>query len=218
MTYSLWAFPHLENENSNAWPTYHTKLWWRWDEIMGVRIFCEAQCAVQIQRNIITNGSNILMKAEIGNSNPTGYKSTRFLGMCRWQWNRPSTTLTPWPRTRRAVKRKSLLEVKLAKSLWWIRLAICTHKPKQCEYLTDGFGNTQTLIKMVSRGAWVAQLVKRLTRLGSPSHGLWVRASRRALCWRLGPWSLFQILCLPLSLCPSQAHEMSLSVSKINKH
>ena len=31
-------------------------------------------------------------------------------------------------------------------------------------------------------------------------------------------WSLFPILCLPLSLCPSPVHALSLSVPKINKN
>ena len=46
---------------------------------------------------------------------------------------------------------------------------------------------------------WLSRLSVRL-RLRSWSHGPWVRAPRRALCWQLRAWSLFQILCLPLSL------------------
>ena len=53
-------------------------------------------------------------------------------------------------------------------------------------------------------------------RLRSWSHSLWVRAPHQALCWRLRAWSLLWIL--PLSLCPSPTHALSLSVSKINKH
>ena len=45
----------------------------------------------------------------------------------------------------------------------------------------------------------LSQLGVRL-RLRSWSHGSWVRAPRRALCWQLGAWSLLRILCLPLSL------------------
>ena len=46
---------------------------------------------------------------------------------------------------------------------------------------------------------WLSQLSSRL-RLGSWSQGLWVRAPRWALCWQLGAWSLFPILCLSLCL------------------
>ena len=56
------------------------------------------------------------------------------------------------------------------------------------------------LKKQDSRGAWVAQLVKRPTWLRSWSCGLWVWAPRWALCWQLRTWSLLLILCLPLSL------------------
>ena len=45
---------------------------------------------------------------------------------------------------------------------------------------------------------WLSRLGSWL-RLGSWSHSPWVRAPRRALCWQLRAWSLFQILCLPLS-------------------
>ena len=54
-----------------------------------------------------------------------------------------------------------------------------------------------------------------LSRLGvwlwlrSWSHGPWVRAPRRALCWQLRDWNLFQILCLPLSFWPSPIHALS---------
>ena len=49
-------------------------------------------------------------------------------------------------------------------------------------------------------GAWVAQSVKRPTSARSRSRSQWVRAPRRALGWWLRAWSLFLILCLPLSL------------------
>ena len=68
------------------------------------------------------------------------------------------------------------------------------------------------------RGAWVAQSVKRPTSSRSRSRGPWVRAPRQALSWWLGAWSLFPILCLPLSLCPSPVHTLSLSIPKINKN
>ena len=66
-------------------------------------------------------------------------------------------------------------------------------------------------------GAWVAQSVKRPTSARSRSRGPWVWAPRRALGWWLRAWSLFPILCLPLSLCPSPFHALSVSVPKINK-
>ena len=54
--------------------------------------------------------------------------------------------------------------------------------------------------KKKCRGAWVAQSVKRPTSARSRSRGRWVRAPRQALDWWLRAWSLFPILCLPLSL------------------
>ena len=62
---------------------------------------------------------------------------------------------------------------------------------------------------------WLSQLSIRL-QLRSWTHGSWVQGPCRALCWQLRPWSLLQILCLPLSLCPSPAHTLSLFLSKIN--
>ena len=49
---------------------------------------------------------------------------------------------------------------------------------------------------------WLRRSSVRL-RLRSWSHGSWVRAPRRALCWQLRAWSLLRILCLPLSLSPT---------------
>ena len=46
---------------------------------------------------------------------------------------------------------------------------------------------------------WLSWLGGRL-RLRSWSLSPWVRAPCRALCWLLRAWSLFQFLCLPLSL------------------
>ena len=57
-----------------------------------------------------------------------------------------------------------------------------------------------SFLKMQHRGAWVAQSVKRPTLARSRSRGPWVQAPRRALGWWLRAWSLFPILCLPLSL------------------
>ena len=76
-----------------------------------------------------------------------------------------------------------------------------------------------SLSKMNKCGApgWLSRLSGRL-RLRSWSHGLWVRAPRRALCWQLRAWSLFRILCLPFSLLLPCSCSVSLSLSKINKH
>ena len=62
---------------------------------------------------------------------------------------------------------------------------------------------------------WLSWLRIRLW-LRSWSHGLWVWALHWALCWQFRAWSLLQILCLPLSLCPSPTHVLSFSLSKIN--
>ena len=61
---------------------------------------------------------------------------------------------------------------------------------------------------------WLSWLSVRL-RLRSWSHSPWVRAPRRALCWQLRAWSLFQILCLPLSL--TLPHSCSVSLCLKNK-
>ena len=58
---------------------------------------------------------------------------------------------------------------------------------------------------------WLSRLSVRL-RLRSWSRSSWVQAPCRALCWQLRAWSLFQILCLRLSLWPSSIHALSLSV------
>ena len=62
---------------------------------------------------------------------------------------------------------------------------------------------------------WLSWLSVQLW-LRSWSHGSWVRASCRALCWQLRAWSLLRILCLPLSL-PLPCSR-SVSVSKINEN
>ena len=46
------------------------------------------------------------------------------------------------------------------------------------------------------------------------SHGLWVWAPYRALCWQLRAWSLLQLLCLPLPLALPCSHSVCLSVSQ----
>ena len=67
--------------------------------------------------------------------------------------------------------------------------------------------------KMWCWGAWVAQSVKLPTSARSRSRGPWVRAPRQALGWWLGAWSLFPILCLPLSL-PLPPFMLCLSLSQ----
>ena len=89
-------------------------------------------------------------------------------------------------------------------------LPICSGRARMSATHTLPFFKTQ-----LSWGAWVAQSVKRLTSARSRSCGPWVRAPHQALGWWLGAWSLFPILCLPLSLCPSPVHALSLSVPKI---
>ena len=60
---------------------------------------------------------------------------------------------------------------------------------------------------------WLSQLSVWLW-LRSWSHGSWVQAPRRALCWQLRAWSLLRMLRLPLSASPLLA--LCLSLSKIN--
>ena len=55
-------------------------------------------------------------------------------------------------------------------------------------------------------------------RLRSWSHGWWVQAPHQALCWQLRARSLFQILCLPLSLWHFPTRTLSLCLLKINKY
>ena len=50
-------------------------------------------------------------------------------------------------------------------------------------------------------------------RLRSWYHGLWVQASRWALCWQLRAGSLLWVLCLPLSLPLSRSCSVSVSHS-----
>ena len=68
----------------------------------------------------------------------------------------------------------------------------------------------------ISWGAWVAQSVKRPTSARSRSRSLGVRAPRQALGWWLRAWSLFPILCLPLSL-PPPPRSCSVSLCPKNK-
>ena len=65
--------------------------------------------------------------------------------------------------------------------------------------------------KEPSGGAWVAQSVERPTSFSS-GQGLVVRGFKThvGLCADTSAWSLLPILCLPLSLCPSPTHALSL--------
>ena len=60
---------------------------------------------------------------------------------------------------------------------------------------------------------WLSWLSNQL-QLRSWSHSSWVWAPCQALCWQLRAWRLLQILCLPLSLCPSPTHAQWLSLSQ----
>ena len=68
----------------------------------------------------------------------------------------------------------------------------------------------------VGAPGWLSQLSVWL-RLRSWSPCLWVRAPRRALWWQLRAWSLFQILCLILSLPLPHLFPVFLCLSRINK-
>ena len=63
---------------------------------------------------------------------------------------------------------------------------------------------------------WLSRLSVQLW-LGSWSHGWWVRAPRRALCWQLGAWSLLWIPCLPISLPFPCSRSVPLCLPIINK-
>ena len=78
--------------------------------------------------------------------------------------------------------------------------------------------DAEVYIKIKNWGTWVAQLVKRLTSAQVMISQLVCFGLCADSSGQLGAWSLLQILCLPLSLCPAPAHALFLSVSKINKH
>ena len=85
-----------------------------------------------------------------------------------------------------------------------------------CPYPAHTLSLSLSKINKTGVPGWLSRLSVWL-QLRSWSHGPWVWAPHRALCWQCRAWSLFQILCLPLSLWPSPTHALSLSVSKINK-
>ena len=81
-------------------------------------------------------------------------------------------------------------------------------------FSTQGVESGSGVNNYANTGApgWPSRLSVPL-RLRSWSHGSWVRAPHRALCWQLRAWSLLWILCLPLSL----TLPCSCCLSNINK-
>ena len=78
--------------------------------------------------------------------------------------------------------------------------------------------NYWDLIKIKSFwGAWVAQLVKRPTSAQVMISRLMIKPHVRLCADSSEPEACFRF-CVSLSLCPSLAHVLSLSPSKINKH
>ena len=79
--------------------------------------------------------------------------------------------------------------------------------------ITLWFISYRLLKKYFHSGArgWLSWLSVWL-RLRSWSHGSWVKAPHRALCWQLRAWSLLQILYLPLSLSLPCLCSVSLSL------
>ena len=64
---------------------------------------------------------------------------------------------------------------------------------------------------------WLSRLSIRL-RLRSRAHSSWVQAPRRALCWRLGAWSLLWILSPFLSAPPPLTLYLSSKTKKKKKN
>ena len=93
----------------------------------------------------------------------------------------------------------------------WAQLVLTNAWMPERTHMAD---HHHQLKKKTGAPGWLSQLSVRL-QLRSRSHGLWVRAPRRALGWWLRAWSLLPILCLPLSL--PLPRSCCVSVSKINK-
>ena len=102
---------------------------------------------------------------------------------------------------------------------WPARVDFSLRQQKHSVQFWLGFLPEKRLLKYLILGApgWLSRLSVRL-RLRSWSHGSWVRAPRRALCWQLGAWSLLRILCPPLSPPHPCLCSVSLCLSKTNKH
>ena len=75
--------------------------------------------------------------------------------------------------------------------------------------------NRMKLKLAICWGAWVAQLVKWPTSAQVMISRPVSSSPHRALCWPLRAWSLFRILCLPLSL--TLPHSRSVSLCLKNK-
>ena len=94
------------------------------------------------------------------------------------------------------------------------------HLPPNYLYNSKKMKSTQMSIKnRMNRGTWVAQSVKRPTPDLSSGHDLTVREFEPCirLCADSSESGACFGFCVSLSLCPSPAHTLSLSVSKINK-
>ena len=85
------------------------------------------------------------------------------------------------------------------------------HLASPHENLLQDHDTMNTTKKLTEAPGWLSRLSIQL-RLRSWSHGWWVWAPHRALCWWLGPWSLFRILCLPLSLTLPRSCSVSLCI------
>ena len=76
--------------------------------------------------------------------------------------------------------------------------------------LKEDFWRTNKIVHEIGAPWWLSWLSDWL-QLRSWSHGLWVWAPRRTLCWQLRDWSLLRILCLPLSLSLPGSHSFFFS-------
>ena len=88
------------------------------------------------------------------------------------------------------------------------------HVGSNTDFSLFPFDKWKQYYKTDSLGApgWLSRLSIQL-RLRSPSHGSWVPAPRRALCWQLRVWNLLRF-CVSLSLCSSPPLMLYLSVSQ----
>ena len=83
-----------------------------------------------------------------------------------------------------------------------------------CDPADMRLGDTYDSCFKITRGTWVAQLVKHPTSARSWSHSSWVHAPYRALYSQLRAWSLLQILSPSLSVPPPLACSFSLPLSQ----
>ena len=131
-----------------------------------------------------------------------------------WPYSQSNFLLDMSPKTRETKANLNYWDVIKIQSFCTVKETINKTKrqPMKWEKI---FVNDIADKRLVYRGAWVAQSVKRPTSARSRSHGPWVRAPRQALGWWLRAWSLFPILCLPLSL--PLPHSCSVSLCPKNK-